>query len=385
MIRVELGFQWYPPAETRLSKKTLLQAFRSDVPEFSKELSSYLGVQQCILGSSGRGLLAKLLRSLKKKNPGKNEVLIPGYTCYSVASSVVNAGLKIRLYDLNPATFSPEIKSLEENLSKNTLAVLAQHLFGIPAQIDNIQDLSSRLGVWLIEDAAQGLGGSIAGRPLGTTGDFGLFSFGRGKPLPLGSGGALTGKNMDILGRITLTEETGKGFIQIIKAAALQMLSQPVFYGILEQLPLGLGKTEFNPEFGRSQMPVYVNTLGALSLHGLGRLNEHRRSVAKVYSKLLMDIAVPLPELGIPVYTRFPVMAGINEISPELKRLGIRRMYPKAIADEPQIKPYLKGQAVFFPGARLIADKLITLPTHMGISNELAKRIALKVKKAYQC
>jgi perosamine synthetase len=376
---------WYPPAETKLSKKALLQTFRGEAPEFSKALSSYLGVQQCILGSSGRGLLAELLKSLNKKNPGKNEVLIPGYTCYSVAASVVNAGLKLRLYDLDPATFAPEIKSLEENLGKNTLAVLVQHLFGIPVQMDDIKDLSSRMGVWLIEDAAQGLGGSIAGRLLGTTGDFGLFSFGRGKPLPLGSGGALTGKNMDILEEIAPTTETSKGFLQTIKAAVVQVLSRPVFYGILEQLPLSLGQTEFNPDFGSSQMPPYVNTLGSLSLHGLSRLNENRRAVAKVYSKLLADIAVTLPELGIPVYTRFPVMAGINEITPELKRLGIRRMYPKTIADELRIKPYLAGQAVSLPGASLIADKLITLPTHMGISTGLAQSIALKVKETYQC
>jgi perosamine synthetase len=212
-----------------------------------------------------------------------------------------------------------------------------------------------------------------------------LFSFGRGKPLPLGSGGALTGKNMDILEEIAPTIKTGKGSLQTIKAAVVQVLSRPVFYWILEQLPLGLGKTEFNPDFGSSQMPVYVNILGSLSLHGLSRLNENRRAVARVYSKLLADKAVPLPELGIPVYTRFPVMAGINEITPELKRLGTRRMYPKTIADEPQIKHYLTGQALSLPGARLIADKLITLPTHMGISTGLAQSIALKVKEAYQC
>jgi perosamine synthetase len=376
---------WYPPAETRLSKKALLHSFRGESPEFSKELSSYLGVQQCILGSTGRSLLAGLLKSLNKRTPGKNEVLIPGYTCYSVAASVANAGLKIRLYDLDPATFAPEIKSLEESLGKNTLAVLVQHLFGIPIQLDDIKDLSSRMGVWLIEDAAQGLGGSIAGRLLGTIGDFGLFSFGRGKPLPLGSGGALTGKNMGILEEISPGAETGKGSLRTIKAALVQILSRPVFYGILEQLPLGLGKTEFNPDFGSSQMPVYVNILGSLSLHGLSRLNESRRAVAKVYSKLLADTAVPLPELGIPVYTRFPVMAGINEITPELKRLGIRRMYPKTIADELRIKPYLAGQAVSLPGTSLIADKLITLPTHMGISTGLARSIALKVKETYQC
>ncbi|RLD43303.1 MAG: hypothetical protein DRI88_10975 [Bacteroidetes bacterium] len=77
-------------------------------------------------------------------------------------------------------------------------------------------------------------------------------------------------------------------------------------------------------------------------------------------------------------------MAGPGPVPKELKRLGVRRMYPKAIADEETIRPYLVDQKASTPGAFEIASKLITLPTHKGISENLAKEIAEKVMTAYQ-
>ena len=72
-------------------------------------------------------------------------------------------------------------------------------------------------------------------------------------------------------------------------------------------------------------------------------------------------------------------MAKQGQIPGELKRLGVRRMYPKAIADEETIRPYLADDPVPTPGASEIARNLITLPTHMGITETLAKEIATKV------
>lgn len=125
----------------------------------------------------------------RRRNYQQDEVLLPGYTCYSLASSVVRAGLKIRVYDLDPRTLQPDIESIVRNRSSRTLAIIHQHLFGIPMPIEGITSLAKETDITVIEDAAQALGGRLNGKALGTLGDFGLFSFGRGKPLPLGGGG----------------------------------------------------------------------------------------------------------------------------------------------------------------------------------------------------
>ena len=88
---------WYPPAESKIPLHAILGAFFSSKGNFEKTSCNSLQVDQCVLGNSGRALLYLLLETLKSKEGGlRNEVLIPGYTCYSVAASVAKAGLKIR-------------------------------------------------------------------------------------------------------------------------------------------------------------------------------------------------------------------------------------------------------------------------------------------------
>ncbi|RLB13208.1 MAG: hypothetical protein DRG82_16085, partial [Deltaproteobacteria bacterium] len=250
--------------------------------------------------------------------------------------------------------------------------------------IDGLKEIAQDTGAYLIEDAAQGLGGILNGRPFGTMGDFGFYSFGRGKPLPLGYGGALVGKDTGVLSGLDL-KPGNKGYASLMSTAVSQVMSKTSLYWIPEMLPLGLGETIFDPGFDVSAMPLVMKKLGGKSMAVLDELNTHRRHIAKTYEEAFDDgRGIPVPDESKPVYTRFPLMAGLIQIAKELKRLGVRRMYPKAITDEETIKPYLVDQKASTPGAFEIASKLITLPTHKGISENLAKEIAEKVMTAYQ-
>ena len=338
-------------------------------------------MEKCILGSSGRALLARLLEALKKKDGGiRNEVLIPGYTCYSVAASVAKAGLKIRAYDMDPQTLEPDLDSLRSAVSSKILAIVSQHLFGIPTPIDGLKEITQETGAYLIEDAAQALGATLNGQHVGTKGDFGFYSFGRGKPLPLGCGGALIGKDIDILSRLTL-KPANKGYGPFMALVVSQIMSKPSFYWIPEMLPLGLGETIFDTGFEIAAMPHLCQRLAEKSMAALDELNIHRRHISNVYNNAFdHECVIPVPDDSTPVNTRFSFMAGSGPIPAELMRLGVRRMYPKAIAAEETLKPYLPNDPVPTPGATQIAQKLITLPTHLGITENLAKEIAQKVK-----
>ncbi len=440
---------WYPPAETYIPVHAILDAVLHSSGNFEKTLCNYLGVENCILANSGRALLYLLLKALKRKDGGKrDEVLIPGYTCYSVAASIAKAGLKIRVYDLDPATLQPDFDSLRNSINDKTLAIIFQHLLGIPTPVDEFKEIAQKTGVLLIEDAAQALGGSIDNHRLGTIGDFSIFSFGRGKPLPIGNGGALIGKDEDVLSELEL-KLSNKGYVSLMSTALTQVMSKPSIYWIPEMLPLGLGETIFDTNFNISAMQPVMQKLAENSMgiinesplkngnlcssssrrsrtlsgrrrsasgglttgiyrifrglkfepdtdtlvkhqrsighkvpfcNGLDDLNTHRRAIAKKYEEAFdHERIIPIPKAGNAVYTRFPLMAGSGPIPKELKRLGIRRMYPKAISDEETIKPYLADQEVYTPGASEIAQNLLTLPTHKGITENLAKEIARKV------
>jgi len=375
---------WYPPAEVKIPWPALCASVVSSSSDFKKHLCDYLQVKYCILGNSGRAVLYLLLESLKRKDSKRrNEVLIPGYTCYSVAASAAKAGLKISLYDIDPQTLSPDPDSLRHSASSRTLAIVHQHLFGIPTPIDGLKEIAQDTGAYLIEDAAQGLGGILNGRPFGTMGDFGFFSFGRGKSLPLGAGGALASKDQNVLSGLE-SEVGSRGYTQLITTAVTLVISWPGLYWIPEMLPLGLGETIFDPHFDVSSMPLLVQNLAEKSMAILEGLNTHRRHLAKTYREAFdTKYVIPIPKGSTPVYTRFPLMAGPGPVPKELKRLGVRRMYPKAIADEETIRPYLENQQVSTPGAAQIARNLITLPTHTGIIENKAKEIARKVEEKY--
>ena len=375
---------WYPPAESKIPLHAILGAFFSSKGNFEKILCNYLQVKHCVLGNSGRALLYILLDALKRKDGDtRDEVLIPGYTCYSVAASVAKAGLKIRVYDLDPVTLQPDLSSLWKSASEKTLAIIFQHLFGIPTPVEELKGVARLHNAYLIEDAAQALGGSIDDHRLGTIGDFSIFSFGRGKPLPIGGGGALIGKDEDVLSGLDLKSKN-KGYVSLMSTAVSQVMSKPSLYWIPEMLPLGLGETIFDPNFDVLAMPSVMQNLAENSMNILDDLNTHRAHIAKTYEDAFdHKNVIPVPEETTSVYTRFPLMTGRPcPIPKDLKRLGARRMYPKAIADEETIKPYLADKEASTPGASEIAQNLITLPTHKGITENLAKDIAHKVKTA---
>jgi perosamine synthetase len=375
---------WYPPAEVKIPWPAISDSLLSSSHDFKKYLCDYLHVKYCVLGNSGRSVLYLLLETLKRKDAeGRNEVLIPGYTCYSVAASVARAGLKIAVYDVDPSSLWPDLDSARKAANRAPLAIISQHLFGIPTPVNGLKEIAQVTGAYLIEDAAQGLGGTLNGQPLGTIGDFGFFSFGRGKPLPLGCGGALAGKDQNVLSGLE-SKVASRGFTQLITAAATLVISWPGLYWIPEMLPLGLGETIFDPHFDVVGMPLLVQRLAEKSMAILDDLNTHRCYLANTYREAFdTEYVIPIPKGSTPVYTRFPLMAGSGPVPKELKRLGVRRMYPKAIADEETIRPYLENQQVSTPGAAQIARNLITLPTRTGITEDLAKEIARKVKAEY--
>ena len=374
---------WYPPAETKISWLAIISAFTKQTADFKAELCNYLDVDHCILGESARALLFKLLEALKNKDGGqRDEVLIPGYTCYSVAAAVAKADLKIAVYDLDPNTLHPDLDSLENAISEKTLAVVTQHLFGMLAPIDELKRIAEKSGACLIEDAAQAFGKVDSGKTPRILCDFGLFSFGRGKPLPVGGGGALVSNDHSEFFNEIAFDCQENGYKQTVLSAATQIISKPAFYWIPEMLPLGLGETVFDPDFHVKGMSKALERISVNALSVLDQLNAHRRRLSDVYSEHLTDNCLILNTKDATSIIRFPVSLPNAILTNEMKRLGIRKMYPKAIADEKPIKPYLKADQNPTPGAAEIAEKLFTLPTHMGIHGNLARRISVAVQKS---
>lgn len=125
--------------------------------------------------------------------PARREVIVPAYICPSVPQAVLAAGLRARYVDVG-TDLNLSLEAIRLAMRPDTLAVIAPHMYGCPAQIESIEALCREAGVFLIDDAAQVVGVRVGGRVLGTFGDVGVISFAQSKAVVTGirgSGGVL--------------------------------------------------------------------------------------------------------------------------------------------------------------------------------------------------
>jgi dTDP-4-amino-4,6-dideoxygalactose transaminase len=113
-----------PPAATPIGIRDIasgicgIVAGQQELDRFQGELKEHFGVKHCFLVSSGKAALTLILLALKELSPDRDEVLIPAFTCYSVPSSIVRAGLRIRLCDLHPDCLDFDFVQLSAMLSE---------------------------------------------------------------------------------------------------------------------------------------------------------------------------------------------------------------------------------------------------------------------------
>lgn len=131
--------------------------------------------------------MAALLADIK---PG-DEVIMPSYTFVSTANAFVLRGAVIVFVDIRPDTMNIDETLIEEAITPRTKAIVPVHYAGVSCEMDTIQSIASKHKLIVIEDAAQGVMSYYKGKPLGTLGDFGCYSFHETKNYSMGEGGAI--------------------------------------------------------------------------------------------------------------------------------------------------------------------------------------------------
>jgi dTDP-4-amino-4,6-dideoxygalactose transaminase len=162
-----------------------------EVEALEHELARQIGVGHAVAVSSGTDALLLALMALGV-GPG-DEVVTSPYSFFATAGAVARLGARPVFVDIDPATFNLDPAGLAAAITPRTKAILPVHLFGLAADMDPILDEASRSGVPVIEDAAQAIGAAYGGRPVGSLGAFGCFSFFPSKNLgAFGDAGLLT-------------------------------------------------------------------------------------------------------------------------------------------------------------------------------------------------
>jgi perosamine synthetase len=376
-----------PPAAAPLRFKDIVSGVAAlfggtkAVERFNGEIQAHYRVKQSFLVSSGKAALALILQALHEISPERDEVLIPAYTCYSVPSAIVRAGLKIRLCDVDAETLDFDFSSLEEKLENpRLLCVLPTHLFGLPADIGRVRKSAEKRRVFVVEDAAQAMGGERDGKKIGTLGDVGFFSTGRGKAISTVEGGIILTDD-DLIGQAIAKRlaavpayEISACLKLIFYAFALYLLINPRIYWLPKSLPfLELGKTRFDPSFMIRKMSSFQAGMAAGWQTKLANFSKVRSmNASKIASEV---VSPPLTNAdAVPGLIRLPILVQDSDRRGEILELsdkmglGISEVYPDSIDGIEA----LENQAIreSFPQAKVLSRKILTLPVHPFVNEK---------------
>jgi dTDP-4-amino-4,6-dideoxygalactose transaminase len=166
------------------------------------EKSGFFGSRQVVFAGRGATALSMLYEALA---PVGGRVLLPALTCPSLLATTYLTSRKPIIIDVD-RNFNIDPVALEREICPGDL-VVAIHLFGIPCEIDKLQSICDSHDATLIEDAAQAIGGTINGKPIGTYGAASVLSFAGGKILPTCGGGAILTDNPDLYNKLKSAQE----------------------------------------------------------------------------------------------------------------------------------------------------------------------------------
>ncbi len=183
---------WFDDDDLALLRQPLETGWVAQGPfvaEFERAMAEFTGAAHAVACTSATTGL-HLALAARDIGPG-DEVLVPAFTWVSTANAALFQGATPVLCDVDPHSFNVRLDELERRRTARTKAVIPVHLFGLPVDMAPLLDWARAHGLWVVEDAACGLGASLGGQHVGTFGDCGVFSFHPRKAVTTGEGGMI--------------------------------------------------------------------------------------------------------------------------------------------------------------------------------------------------
>ncbi len=359
---------------------------KDNILKFEDEISFYNNCENSILTYSGRTALYILLKAYGL-NKG-DEVMMPAFMCETVSQVFYDMGLKLNFIDVNPNTYNMDIDDLNKKINKNTKAILAVHLFGIPCNIDSIMEIAEDNNSLVIEDAAQAMGAEYKDKKVGTIADAGFFSFGRGKPMTAMGGGAIVTHDNIIAGKCRTIIESfkQKSFdlftaIQLVGYSSLR--NRGIYHVVHKKVRSEKLRVNINLDNLKYKITDFQAIIGMNQLQKLDIFNLKRRNNAEfLMREFRKNNEIRIPKVinhSKPIFLRFPIQIGDqimrNHIMYLLENKGIETsiVYPTPL---PNI--YGHSQDGYY-GTDNVVKKIIALPTHPNIQEKDLKIIVKEI------
>ncbi|MFB6159804.1 MAG: DegT/DnrJ/EryC1/StrS family aminotransferase [Haloferacaceae archaeon] len=318
-----------------------------EVREFEAAFASFCGVERGVATSNGTTALHTALHALGV-GEGDTVVTTP-FSFVATANAVRFCGATPVFADIDPATYNLDPVAVERRVREHDAdAILAVHLYGLPADLAHLRDVADDHGVPLVEDAAQAHGAEYDGRPVGSFGDVACFSFYPTKNMTTGEGGMVVTDDEALADRAARFVDHGRAD------------------GYLHE---SLGHN--------FRMTDVAATIGLAQLDRLPEFVDRRRAAAREFTAALADTAVRPP--GEPprarhAYNQYTVRAENRDaLRTHLERAGVDTAvyYPRAIHDQPAYADHDPSA----PEAERAAESVLSLPVHPGLTDDDRSRI----------
>ena len=375
------------------------------IAQFEAAFSRRAGGGHAIAASYGRMAFYYILKALDL--PPGSEIILPALTFWVVPDLARVAGLKVVFADIDPATFTLDPASFERAITPATRAVVPTHLYGLPCDMEAIVKIAARHNVRVIEDCAHALGATFDGRPVGTLGDAGFFSFQTLKPLNCYGGGLALVRDADLASRVRLMAEqepwpSAKRVERKLLVGRLQRIFIKPWVFTISAFPIlwasslvGANPDVYLWETIRPLQPLpaeyterFSNVQAALGLAALDKLDEwtaRTRRHANVMDQALADLpGVVVPQVPSPrthVYYQYCVYAPQrDELVVRCVRRGIDiQTLHVDVCSDLELFAAERVEPPGAPGARR-ATGAMQIPVYSTLTDEQAARVARVVR-----
>lgn len=359
------------PVISRDAKRNVLRALESGwlsaagpfVGEFEKKFARYLGVKHAVSVTSGTAALHVALLALKI-GPG-DEVIVPAFTMAATWMAVMYTGAKPVFVDCEPETFNIDPILIEKKITKKTRAIMPVHIYGHACEMQKIMAIARKHKLFVVEDAAEALGGQYHGKKCGTFGDINCFSFYANKIVTTGEGGMIVTNN-------PLLARRAEKLKDLFHSDRKRFIHEELGYNY--------------------RMTNLQAAVGVGELKNINKYIARKQKMAKLYTKYLQKIpGLTLPKVKLGVKSTF-WMYGIlvdkkqfgmdrDELRPELNKRGIET---RDCFYTPENQPILKkiiGKNRY-PVTRYLSKHGLYLPSGLAITEKQIKKVCEEIAKA---
>jgi dTDP-4-amino-4,6-dideoxygalactose transaminase len=358
-------------------RTAILKAFDStfisgDGPEcreFEKALADYVGVKHALFLNSATTALELAFRV--KGFPAGSEVIVPDFTYTSSALGPLYNGLKIVLCDVCPDNGNIDVEKLESYVTDKTVAIVPVDYAGNPADMDAVNRIAQKHGLYVVHDTAQSIGAEYKGKKTGSLADVSIFSFHGTKNITTGEGGAITTNNDEIAARIKILREKGTN--------KYSFLTDNITRGYYEYVDIGNSYVQSN----------ILGALGASQMNRIAQIMRSRAEIAKYYKEKLSGIeGLKFPRITDGAISNWHIFGIL--VPPEHKYWILDALRAEGVYANVHYTPLHNNQYYHdygsdadYPGAVTFFKQLLRLPIYPGLTDAELDLVVKSVRKVF--